>query len=197
MNSILETFENRHSEYSINNQISITSQELEKKLRQVLQTTPTAYNMQSPCMVLLTGANHIRLWDITLQILRTITPKENIGATEQKINAFAAGYGTLLFFDDTAITKEYSINYQNYSANFQVWAEQQNGMLQFATWTVLRESGIGASLQHYNPLIDDQVKTEWQLPDSWRLIAQMPFGGIVSPAQPKEKMLLSKRFRVL
>ena len=29
------------------------------------------------------------------------------------------------------------------------------GMLQLAVWTALAEKGLGASLQHYNPLIDD------------------------------------------
>ena len=41
---------------------------------------------------------------------------------------------------------------------------------------------MGASLQHYNPLIDDEVRRVWNLSDDWKLIAQMPFG--VPVAQP-------------
>ena len=29
----------------------------------------------------------------------------------------------------------------------------------------LEAAGLGASLQHYNPLIDDEVKKAWNLPD--------------------------------
>ncbi|NFV72581.1 nitroreductase, partial [Clostridium botulinum] len=36
--------------------------------------------------------------------------------------------------------------------------------------------GFGASLQHYNELIEEDVKKEWNIPNNWKLIAQMPFG---------------------
>jgi predicted oxidoreductase (fatty acid repression mutant protein) len=49
-------------------------------------------------------------------------------------------------------------------------------MLQFALWTALEDMGFGASLQHYNPLIDKAVSERWLIGKSWRLIAQMPFG---------------------
>lgn len=45
--------------------------------------------------------------------------------------------------------------------------------------------GAGASLQHYNPLIDDAVAAEWKLPASWKLISQMPVGSREAPAGEK------------
>ena len=48
--------------------------------------------------------------------------------------------------------------------------------------------GLGASLQHYNPLIDEAVAREWQLPASWKLTAQMPFGS--PECKPDEKTFL-------
>ena len=47
-------------------------------------------------------------------------------------------------------------------------------MHQFAIWTMLEDAGLGASLQHYNPLIDEKVQNEWKLNPNWKLIAQMP-----------------------
>ena len=47
---------------------------------------------------------------------------------------------------------------------------------------MLEDAGMGASLQHYNPLIDDEVRKAWNLPGDWKLVAQMPFG--VPVAQP-------------
>ena len=38
----------------------------------------------------------------------------------------------------------------------------------------IEDAGLGASLQHYNPLIDDEVKENWNPPSKWKLIAQMP-----------------------
>lgn len=75
--------------------------------------------------------------------------------------------------------------FTSYKDNFPLWSQQSNGMLQFVIWTSLENQGLGASLQHYNPLIDAQVKTQWDIPDSWNLIAEMPFG---KPTQaPGEK----------
>ena len=45
-------------------------------------------------------------------------------------------------------------------------------MLQFAIWTALEEEGLGANLQHYNPIIDAEVKEVFNIPDQYRLIAQ-------------------------
>lgn len=59
-------------------------------------------------------------------------------------------------------------------------------MHQLALWTLLEEAGFGASLQHYNPLIDKDVRAQWRLPEEWRLIAQMPFGLPLAP--PAEKL---------
>lgn len=48
----------------------------------------------------------------------------------------------------------------------------------------------------YNPLIDDAVKAEWNIPASWNLRAQMPFGNIVQEAGEKEFIDDADRFRV-
>ena len=70
-------------------------------------------------------------------------------------------------------------------------------MLQINLWTALRELGIGASLQHYNPVIDKAIKDAFSIPENYVLLAQMPFGGIVSEPDPKEKEDISKRVLVL
>lgn len=59
-------------------------------------------------------------------------------------------------------------------------------MHQLAIWTMLDDMGLGASLQHYNPLIDDEVRRTWQLPAEWMLIAQMPFGTPLDVPAPRQ-----------
>jgi len=66
-------------------------------------------------------------------------------------------------------------------------------MIQYAIWLMLTEAGFGASLQHYNPIIDDDVKKEWEIPASWRLIAQMPFGVTTQMPGEKEFADIAKR----
>ncbi len=111
------------------------------------------------------------------------------------MDAFKNGYGTILFFEDqdgvAALQKDFAL----YADNFPIWSNQSSGMLQLVIWTALKQEGLGASLQHYNSLIDEQVKAEWGVPANWKLLAQMPFGKPV--AEPGEKEFnLENRIKV-
>ncbi len=77
--------------------------------------------------------------------------------TEKNLNSFAAGAGTVLFFEDQDAVKALQEKFALYADNFPVWSEQAGGMAQLSVWSTLANAGIGASLQHYNPLIDEAV----------------------------------------
>ncbi|MEF9918269.1 MAG: nitroreductase, partial [Eubacterium sp.] len=113
-----------------------------------------------------------------------------------KINGFKSGHGTILYFIDDRISEGLMAQFPAYADNFHVWAEQANGMLQFAIWNALELEGLGVNLQHYNPIIDAAVKKSWSLPDSWRLRAQMPFGKPTFKPGEKEFQPLSERLKV-
>ena len=63
-----------------------------------------------------------------------------------------------------------------YAHNFPVWAAESNAMHQFAAWTALEAEGLGANLQHYNPLIDEKVQQTWNVPATWKLQAELVIG---------------------
>ena len=196
MNGFLQAMQARRSYYALSKASPVNDERLEALVRQAVAHTPSAFNMQSGRAVLLLGMHHDKLWQITLEALAAVTPPERFEATRQKIAAFAAGHGTVLFFDDTAVTQSFARQNPLYSASFPVWAQQAGGMLQFAVWTLLEEAGLGASLQHYNPLIDEAVKRVWQIPDSWQLLAQMPFGSPVGAPGEKAFEPLERRVKV-
>lgn len=54
---------------------------------------------------------------------------------------------------------------------------------------------LGAHLQHYNPIIDERVRKEWNVPLNYHLTAQMVFGKIESIDEPKEKIPASERMK--
>ena len=60
----------------------------------------------------------------------------------------------------------------------------------------LSGEGLGTSLQHYNPLVDEEVKKTWKIPSSWRLLAQMPVGSVESPAPEKSYDPIEERLLV-
>jgi predicted oxidoreductase (fatty acid repression mutant protein) len=57
-------------------------------------------------------------------------------------------------------------------------------------------NGLGASLQHYNPLIDKEVRENWQVPENWLLVAQMPFGAPCGNPAEKSFDDIEKRVKV-
>ena len=190
----IDLFKLRRSRYRLTNRLPITDQELETLLGEVIRQAPSAFNVQSARMVLLLGEKHLALWQSVLECLRQVVPAENFAPTEEKIKSFAAAYGTILYLDNTTATRALQAQYPAYKDNFPVWAQQANAILQFAVWTALAEAGIGASLQHYNPLIDEAVKKQFELPAEWQLIAQMPFGVAEGPDGEKTYLPLSERF---
>jgi len=90
----------------------------------------------------------------------------------------------------TTLQKQYEL----YKDNFPVWSHQASGISQFIIWSTLETEGFGASLQHYTELIEEDVKKEWQIPSTWKLIAQMPFGTPMS--EPSTKAFLPLEDRV-
>lgn len=83
-----------------------------------------------------------------------------------------------------------------YADKFPVWATHSDGMHQYVIWTALEKEGLGANLQHYNPLIDQKVAETWNIPKDWELSAQLVFGTPVAPAGEKSFIDVKERLKV-
>ncbi|MDR0605261.1 MAG: nitroreductase family protein [Bacteroidales bacterium] len=186
--SLLAAIQHRRTYYAITDKSPVSDKELERILKFTILNIPSAFNSQSTRIVLLLDDNHKRLWELTKQSLKKIIPESNFLATETKINSFEAGYGTILFYEDQQTVKGLQEQFSAYKDNFPVWSHQTSAMHQFAIWVLLEDIGFGVSLQHYNPLIDEDVQKEWNINPDWKLIAEMPFG--LPSASPGEKEFL-------
>jgi len=191
-----EAIKNRRSYYNISKESFLKDNELENLLKDAVKYTPSAFNSQSSRVVLLLNDNHNKFWNIVMEELRKRVPADKFSATETKINSFAAGYGTVLFYEDQAIVKGLQEQFPLYAENFGIWSNHSAGMLQHVVWVGLEEAGLGASLQHYNPIIDEEVRKEFNFPESWKLIAQMPFGNPTAQPDPAEYEDIEKRIKV-
>lgn len=174
---MLDKLKKRRTQYALGKNLPIAASEVDALIREAIRQSPSSFNSQSSRAVILFAAESDKLWNIVRETLRAIVPPANFAATSAKIDSFAAGAGTVLFFEDQQTVAEYQEKFSLYKDNFPVWSEQAAGMAQLAVWTALANVGIGASLQHYNPLIDAEVARTWSLPASWKLRAQMPFGS--------------------
>ncbi len=195
-NCLENAFEKRRSIYNLGSRKVLPENEIVDIVSAAVKHTPSAFNSQSARVVVLFGEHYRKLWNIVLDELRKIVPADKFAATEAKVRSFMDGYGTVLFFEDADVVQKLQADFPLYKDNFPKWSEQANGMLQFAIWTALAKAGVGASLQHYNPLIDAAVASAWNLPSSWKLVAEMPFGSIEAPAGEKSFMPIEERVKV-
>lgn len=194
---VITLMKNRRSIYNIGRNISLSQDEISELVKEAVRESPSSFNSQTARAVVLFGASHNRLWDITATSLRKEVPTEEaFQSTKAKLDTFRAGYGTVLFFEDQDVVKDLQEQFALYAENFPIWSEQGSGIASMSVWVAFAENSIGASLQHYNPLIDADVAAEWHLPESWKLRGQMPFGSIESDAGEKEYMDDEARFRV-
>lgn len=194
--TFFEAVRQRRSIYSIGSNRTVSEEDVLEVIKQALLHTPSAFNSQSGRIAVLFGKEHEALWDITEETLRAVTPPKRFIATKEKMQSFRAGFGTVLFFEEQETVRDLQKQFPLYADNFPLWSLQSSGMLQYVVWTGLSALGLGASLQHYNPLIDDSVMRRWRIPESCRLIAQMPFGEKLGEAGDKEFMPLEERLWV-
>ena len=189
---------NRRSIYALGDNLSQTPEEIFDLVKQTIKNSPTAFNSQTVRAVVLFGKSSDKVWEIVEDALRKIAKSPDaFEQTKSKIDSFKAGYGTILYFTDTTIVHQLENDYPSYAANFVNWAEQGLGGAQQAVWTALAEQGIGASLQHYNPLIDDAIHQVFNLPADWQLRAEMPFGSIEAPAGEKAQLDDEEMFKLI
>jgi len=186
----------RRSRYAISAKTPIAQDKIEEIVKYALKNVPSAFNSQTQRVVLTFGENHQKVWNAAKDILKGMLKPEAYKVTEAKLNGFAAGYGTVLFYEDQATVEALQKKFPSYSANFPLWSQQASGMLQYVIWTAFASEGLGATLQHYSPLIDAKVAEDFGVPPSWKLIAQMPFGAPVAEPDPKEFMPLEQRIKI-
>lgn len=193
---LLKSAEMRRSVYQLNKNLPLSQQEVTDLVGHVLKHTPSSYNAQSARVVLLFGQDHEALWEIVRSTLKPLTSEKQWAATSQKVDGFKGAAGTALFFEDMAPIKKLQEKFPTYKENFAVWSEHGNAMNQYRLWQLLAAAGAGANLQHYNPIIDDEVKSRWNIPQDYRLRAQLVFGGIAAPAGDKEFLPVEDRLTV-
>lgn len=193
--SFIELIKNRRSIYAIGNNLSQSNDEIEKLIQEVIRHSPSAFNSQSSLAVILFGQSHHKFWNTVLEVLKSIVPAEAVSGTEQKIQSFAAGAGTVLFYEDQNVVKGLQEQFAAYADNFPIWSEHSTAIAQFAVWNILTEQGIGASLQHYNPIIDEKINVLFNIPSEWKLRAQLVFGSIEAKAGEKTFIDDESRFK--
>ena len=193
--SFLDHIKGRRTIYAVGKNVPLTPEQIESVIKEAVNHSPSAFNSQTSRIVTLFGESHLQFWNVVRETLRKIVPDAAFEGTNAKINSFAAGYGTVLFYEDQDVVKSLQEQFALYADNFPVWSEHSSAIAQFAVWTALSEQNIGASLQHYNPIVDAEIAEIFDIPANWKLRAQLIFGSIEAPAGEKTFMAEADRFK--
>ncbi|TGZ82179.1 Nitroreductase [Ascodesmis nigricans] len=194
--TFLAALKARRTYYALKPSSPISNEKIQEIVNEVVLHTPSSFNSQTTRAVILFGDEHKKLWSIiTHDALKAVVPADAFAATAQKVAGFANGYGTVMFFEDQVGVKKLQDAFPLYAPNFPVWSEHTAGAHHINTWTALEAEGLGANLQHYNPLIDDAVRKEWNIPETWALRAQLVFGERAGEPGPKTFVPIEERVK--
>jgi predicted oxidoreductase (fatty acid repression mutant protein) len=99
-NTYLNAIKKRRSQYALGKELPLPQQDVTALIQEAIRQSPSAFNSQSSRAVILYGAQSDKFWHFVKEALRKIVPADAFTATETKIDSFAAGAGTVLFYED-------------------------------------------------------------------------------------------------
>jgi predicted oxidoreductase (fatty acid repression mutant protein) len=194
--TFVDQLKKRRSIYKLGKKVHFSQAYIAELIQESVRSCPSAFNAQSTRIVVLFGESHQQFWDIAKEAQKRNVPNAIFESVEMKIDQCAHAFGTVLFYEDQEVIQQLQKKMPFNAADFPVWSEQTSGMAQFAVWTSLADSGMGASLQHYNPLIDSSIADHYSIAPHWLMRAQLVFGSIEEKAAEKEEQDDYDKFRV-
>ncbi len=160
----------RRSDYDIDDQVLLSKDEITEIIKDTISNSPTAYNAQSFQVLVLFDSKHDTFW--------------------KALNRPQPGFGTLILFADNNAIEE---RMPTTADRQDIYKNQDSAILAYALWLALNNVELGVSLHHFNVGDDQFVRDLFNLPDSWEMLAQMPFGRVVN-ATPKKDRLPAENF---
>lgn len=174
----------RRSIYPLSNTSTISDARIKELVEATILNTPSSFNSQSTRLVVLVKEEHEKFWDIVTEVLKGMLPEEQFEKSSKgRMAMFRAAYGTALFYEDRAVIKGLQDKMSQFAEHFPQWSEHTSAMHQYVLWTALEAEGLGANLQHYNPIANEKVAKAFNIQDGWELKAQLVFGDPAGSAR--------------
>lgn len=192
-----KALEERRSHYVLGKNTDLTQQEIVDAVSHVVKHAPSAFNNQSTRVAILFGDEKEKFWNHIYDVQKDVLQ----GEMWDQMSGVIAGardnaLGTVIFFEDNAVADQLPTNEERTL----VYKHTADANVQYGTWLSLTELGLGATLQHFNlgyeQGFDKATKEMFGLPDTYEMVAQMPFGSIEAPAGDKEFAPLEDRVHV-
>lgn len=186
MSTFVQLVEKRRSIYALGANSNYSTQEISHTIRAVVKQVPTAFNSQTTRVVVLFDEANTKFWNHIYDVQQEILEGNMWSMMSGIIAGAKSGIGTVLFFEDV----DAASNMPTQGTRTEAYKQNNNANAQYAVWLALAEMDLGATLQHFNigfeQGFDKTTKDMFNLPASYEMIAQMPFGSIEQPASEKE-----------
>lgn len=196
MSAFLDLLEKRRSIYTIGTNSDYTKEEITERIRDVVKQVPTAFNSQTTRVVVLFDEAKDKFWDHIYDVQKDVLEGDVWEMMSGTITGSKNGIGTVLFFEDIDAVKQMPAQ----GIRGEAYKQNNNANAQYAVWLALTEMDLGATLQHFNvgyeQGFDRGTKEMFDLPDSYEMLAQMPFGSIEQEAGEKDHIDTDEQVKV-
>ena len=186
MSAFVELVEKRRSIYALGTDSEYSKKDIENRIREVVKQVPTAFNSQTTRVVVLLDEANTKFWDHIYDVQKDVLEGGMQEWMSGVVTGAKNGIGTVLFFEDLDAVEKMPAQ----GARQEAYKQNNNANAQYAVWLALAEMNLGASLQHFNvgyeKGFDKGTKEMFNLPDSYEMLAQMPFGSIEQETGEKE-----------
>ena len=194
--SFVNLVKKRRSIYALGKNSKYSKQQIEDRIREVVQQVPTAFNSQTTRVVVLFDEANIKFWDHIYDVQKDVLEGETWDMMSGIITGAKNGIGTVLFFEDKDEVEKMPAR----GVRQEAYKQNNNANAQYAIWLALAEMDLGASLQHFNvgyeQGFDKGTKEMFNLPESYEMLAQMPFGSVEQEAGVKEHINTNVQVKV-
>lgn len=131
--SFFEAVKDRRTYYALSHESTIPDSRIQEIVKDAILHVPSSFNSQTTRAVILLGDEHTKMWDITAELYKQQLSEEKFNHANQRFQGFRAGYGTILFYEDTDTIRNFQEKFKTYEDKFPGWSEQTNGMHQYVS----------------------------------------------------------------
>lgn len=186
MSEFKDVVKRRRSIYALGQNTDYSIEEITGTIRRAQQHVPSAFNSQTSRLVVITGEANNKFWDLIYDVQKDVLDQATWDFMSPIMTGAKEGIGTVLFFEDRDAVSQMPTQGQRTEA----YKQNNSANSQYAIWLALSYMNLGGSLQHFNvgyeQGFDKAVRELFDLPESYELIAQMPFGSVEQEAGEKE-----------
>ncbi|MCD2138411.1 nitroreductase family protein [Salinicoccus halitifaciens] len=197
MSTFLDLVEKRRTVYALGTDSEYSKEDIENRIREIVKQVPTAFNIQTTRVVVLFDEANDKFWDHIYDVQKNVLEGEMWDMMSGVMTGAKKGIGTVLFFEDKEAVEVMPAQ----GARQDAYKQNNNANAQYAVWLALAEMDLGASLQHFNvgyeQGFDKGTKEMFNLPESYEMLAQMPFGSVEQEIGEKEHIDTEVQVKVL